>query len=144
MHAGGDVEAARAANDKQIRHLRGLGGGEDGGVTGAEIAADVRVRPARIEGADYRVESGELRGKIGGGNVGGDGAHVGCGKDFGGVAGERGDVVATRGEFTDDGIAYVTGGTNNGKIHGILLKLFYEGALIVSAPQSGENRRFLK
>ena len=97
--------------------MRGLGSGEDGGVTGAEIAGDVRVRPARIEGADYRVESGELRGKIGGGNVGGDGAHVGCGKDFGGVAGERGDVVATRGEFAHHGIAYVTRTTNDCVFH---------------------------
>jgi len=144
LHAGGDVKAARTADSEQVRHLRGLGSGEDGGVTGAEIAGDVWVRPARIEGADYRVESGELRGKIGGGNVGGDGAHVGCGKDFGGVAGERGDVVATRGEFTDDGIAYVTGGANDSKIHGKLQKLFYEGALIVCALKSGENRRFLK
>ena len=108
LHAGGDVEAAGAADGEQIRHLRGFCGGKDGGVTDAEIATDVRVRPARIEGADHRIEPGELRGKIGSGNVGGDGSHVRRGKHLGGVARKRGNRVATRGELTDDGIANVT------------------------------------
>ena len=130
LHAGGDVEAARAADDEQVRYARAFGGGEDGGVAVAEIATNIRIGPAGVEGADDGIKSGELLGKTGGGDIGGNGAHVWRGEDFAGVAGEGGNVVAARGEFLDDGVADVAGSADNGEFHGVLLgfvkeRLFY-------------------
>ena len=104
----------------------------------------MRIIPAGAERADYGIEARQLCSKICIVHIGFDRLHIRRGENLIRVACKSGDCMTTRGEFTDDGIAYVTGGTNNGKIHGILLKWFYEGALIVSAPKSGENRRFLK
>ena len=43
LHAGGDVEAARTADNEQVRHARTFGGGEDGGVAVAEIQPGLKA-----------------------------------------------------------------------------------------------------
>ena len=117
LHTGGDVKTARPADDEQIRHLGGARGGKDGGVAQRELAADIRIRPARIEGADHGIKTCQLPGEIGRVHIGLHRPHMRCGEDFIRVAGKRDNFMTTCGKLAHHRIADVTRATNDCNFH---------------------------
>ena len=99
LHAGCDIQAARAADNQKIGHGGGFGRFVNAVCAAREIGRQIRVVPARVERADDGIEAFELFGEIRRVHIRRAGGNVWGLEHFVGVAGESRYFVAACGEF---------------------------------------------
>ena len=117
LQTGCHIQAARAADDQQIRHLCCFCRFDDAVCAVCEIRADVGIGPARVECADHGIKTGQFVGKICCVDICGDCGNILCLEHFVCVAGESSHFMTAACQFLNDCVADITSCTDNCDFH---------------------------